>query len=93
MVSSLYTPQRIMEVVFIILDWIFVLMNVTTTISKYPEGIGNCIPLTECVTLVPELTTFSLSVEMNRSTSVVGWSSPSGTCQTKPNELLMKRIN
>jgi len=43
------------------------------------EGIGQ----TKRVTLVPELTTLSLSVDMNRSTSVVGWSSPSGTCQTK----------
>ena len=84
--------KGIMVVVFIILNWMFVLMN-ATIIPWYHEGIGHCIPVTECVTLVPELTTFSLSVEMNKSTSVVGWSSPSGTCQTRPNELLMKMNN
>lgn len=34
------------------------------------------------LTFVEVLTTLSLSVEMNRSTSVVGWSSPSGTWKT-----------
>lgn len=43
-----------------------------------------------CCTCVSAFSTFILCVEMKRSTSVMGWDSPSGACQLKPTSISQK---